>query len=1260
MSFFSSIQEYVSNSVAGLSLSPKRFSLSRTDTAENVPPATPSSVGGSLRSGSGDSNTPGFPKVLPAPGASAMVQNRRRTLECLVPAPPIRRPGSFRQRTPKTTPERPSHSFCSRRLSWPDIDHQVQSGVQDIDGSYFESFPALAWKQENQRQSVLKAAEDAIVAVPPHESQVGITPIDYSMPQNEKDKLYVEMLYTIANAVGAPAPGGQFAHYKEDLYLYGQRAFGVPPDRHYRMLHMAGEEKPPIVVLSVVVLEAEGLEAKDANGFSDPYCMLGIQPVAPPSSPQPPTPNRTLSEAAACGPGDIQGNHEKLRKHHSFKLSFKRKDGRVREHRDSIGGALPAKFIRATSVKPHTLNPRWNEKFRFDIDDINSDSLHLDIWDHDDESSVLEAVSKLNEVRGVRGLGRFFKQVCQSARQSSAQDDFLGCVTIPLQDIPSTGLESWFKLEARSQRSSVQGRIRLKMWLSTREDRGISEEDNWTELMQHESLYATFIDYELRNWSKETWTWNGDLPGPALTILHQHAVQGDLTDLQAAIAHFVAASRVYLKNPLDPHWMLQLLTDIEHAWSSATLTREEEMWLAESFTAMLERWLHQLRHHRQLFPALHTPCLTRLEYVLRCLAYLSNMKAFWKCCPFNKEIRGEIVMTLRKGTPEWVTYLKNSILNFNHDYDNFFVQFCSEIYVHLQQALSHYHPIFEGTNGIPYFSVVFKQLDKLVADEIIAFLNTQEHPDSRLIFSVYLEVKDLATFNQNLPSGGDHKLLLPKCHEWFEPHVSCWLSICKGKCLQRVRTAVELQKPCDGDRLVKHSSSAVDIVAMFCQLRDFWRLLQWPKVHSVPLLSQLLDCICSAALLYADITYQALMETGYFDRLGPFKISDDMCMAANNLEYIYKFISLLENYFDFVTLESIASESQCATLTSQLDSTLSQLQARVMDILQRVGPQMQDTLRKTMFHVAWSPDTLPTNQAVDPLFDYLHSNLQTLNVALLPQNFQRILYEVWEYTLAELNYQMDGGTNSEELPAMFHERLHSALELMVEFFHADGQGLVMEMLQSEMYWHIEQRLQYHRTDTESLIEIFYNQRLQEQLNTTLSPYGSLAVRAYFNHDSLCVEVLHAREIIPLDPNGFSDPFVIIELLPHRVFPHCTEQQTNVHKRTLHPIFDECFEFSVSLEQCRAPGAMIAFTVMDHDVLTANDFAGEAFLGLGSIPGVADTGLGVDNFHGLKPVELVLMQQHQKNQPILQILESRTIDRLALDFVRKQRQRFATK
>lgn len=41
--------------------------------------------------------------------------------------------------------------------------------------------------------------------------------------------------------------------------------------------------------------------------------------------------------------------------------------------------------------------------------------------------------------------------------------------------------------------------------------------------------------------------------------------------------------------------------------------------------------------------------------------------------------------------------------------------------------------------------------------------------------------------------------------------------------------------------------------------------------------------------------------------------------------------------------------------------------------------------------------------------------------------------------------------------------------------------------------------------------------------------------------------------------GFSDPFVIVELLPRNVFSHCAEQVTNVQKKTLNPFFDECFE-----------------------------------------------------------------------------------------------------
>ena len=73
--------------------------------------------------------------------------------------------------------------------------------------------------------------------------------------------------------------------------------------------------------------------------------------------------------------------------------------------------------------------------------------------------------------------------------------------------------------------------------------------------------------------------------------------------------------------------------------------------------------------------------------------------------------------------------------------------------------------------------------------------------------------------------------------------------------------------------------------------------------------------------------------------------------------------------------------------------------------------------------------------------------------------------------------------------------------------------------------------------------------------------------------------------------------MIIELIPKNVFPKTSKQQTAVQRATLNPTFDETFEFNISREQCREAGAMISFTLMDWDVLTADDFGGEAFIAL---------------------------------------------------------------
>lgn len=81
-------------------------------------------------------------------------------------------------------------------------------------------------------------------------------------------------------------------------------------------------------------------------------------------------------------------------------------------------------------------------------------------------------------------------------------------------------------------------------------------------MRQHERLFGVLLAHEVETANSLaaseaegescTAAWESELCGAAQTLLHQHAVQSDMSTLQAAIARFAAACRLNSDAPLDP------------------------------------------------------------------------------------------------------------------------------------------------------------------------------------------------------------------------------------------------------------------------------------------------------------------------------------------------------------------------------------------------------------------------------------------------------------------------------------------------------------------------------------------------------------------------------------------------------------------------------------------------------------------------------------------------------------------------------------
>ncbi|XP_030317630.1 protein unc-13 homolog D isoform X1 [Calypte anna] len=1036
--------------------------------------------------------------------------------------------------------------------------------------------------------------------------------LSHRFSKQELSLLYEEVLYTIQHRLGKP----EHHHVadSQELYAYVQKAFGMDEKEHSVIMQRVKDMESPIFCLKVTVKEAKGILGKDVSGFSDPYCLLGI----------------------------VARSQEPAHLNHKRRMKAVVKD------------LIPEDQIHRTQVISQTLSPVWDETFFLEFEDTETASFHLDMWDSDAVESVRH---KLGELTDLHGLKRIFKE----ARKDKGKDDFLGNVVLRLKDLHCWN-DHWYQLEPRTETYPNRGQCHLQ-FLLTHKKRATTCSRTQPSYTVHRHLLQQLVSYEILQHQAGNLSWDGELSKAASTVLYLHATQKDLSDFHQVMAQWLAYSKLYQSLEFNSSCLLHQITSIEYQWVQERLRSEQKAELAESFQSLLTYGVSLIRRYRIIFPLSVPRSTERLQSLLRVMVQMCKMKAFHELCTLSPDLPQMVSAALKSGTKEWFHMKKQHLqpmVKSVEENGKALSRLLLEVIGDLQQCQKIWNKFFINTLKLNLFSIAYLELERLIAEHVQEQLqevdSSMSKPTAESLFQLYMNLQELYRMKDFVPER-DGPLALSNFHQWFKEAVPQWLQKAYTIALERAQRAVQMDQLTPFGEHNKHSTSTVDLSTCYAQIVKTWQQLKWPDPEEAfMIMVKLVEDMCKISLMYCRLIKERAEALSLREQ-SEGGAANRLCIVVNNIKQLRLLILKLPSQLDWAQLEqrtgTIIDQQQIQhTLHTQLDSAVSCLDHEIRDVVQALATKLEKGIARHIQELSSSNDTREPEDSIVPLMKFVESELQYLNEHLVQENFKSILALLWHHTLDVLS-----AAAGQQVPSAQHyKKLHCALKSLKDSFYAEGCGLPLETLQTAAFLSLETHLSLCSATSRKLIQKYFSNRIQQQLDSNSEKYGAVTIKALYcpSEQKLRVEVLNAVNLIPLDSNGSSDPFVQLTLEPRHEFPEVVARTTQCKKNELHPLFDETFDFLIPPEKCRQEGACLLLTVFDYDTLGANDLEGEAFLPLCHLPGL-DAEKDQADMRQVPQTRLPLTHPKPTDE-ILRLLESRKGDREAQTFAKLRKQR----
>ncbi|XP_037945402.1 protein unc-13 homolog 4B isoform X2 [Teleopsis dalmanni] len=1020
------------------------------------------------------------------------------------------------------------------------------------------------------------------------------------------DDLYEEILYEITNNVGCESE----SVCTETLLEFAQQVFRIPDEKHEEILTASKNKEPPKIRLNIEIIKAENLIPKDSNGLSDPFVTLFLES------------NST--------------------------------------HRYN------------SSVKPDTLNPIWEEHFSLPItENPREEKLIVEVWDFDAAESVKEKVNKIFEVKGVRGLRKLVKEIALTASTGRHDNELIGRTTITLKSVPISGSTVWFNLE-KGSKAKNRGSILISLSLS-------AEKNKYVAIQEHRHLLKLLFIHELESLKTTKFCWDGKFNPNSELIRTQHSVQSGLSNFECSLSQWVVYTSFYKEHPISFKVLNELLEVITPFLICLQRNSEEVKQFRGGLKQILPSCFSVLR---KLRTRNDQQAITTLVEVLN---LISQIKEFvlpidtslfpqneYTWIPENTDIEEYDIndiatFAINSGTNDWLEYIvEGSKPKSDDECDEsillYLIKLIQMIRSDLQKAMEYFDKHFYHKLHINYSTVLFKFYDKKLTEiiepiivKISANMERLNVPDDRFeylpnidnvnmgttLFELYIVLKRFLTLGKSLLP--NEQLDIENFYTWFIPGVTHWLDISILKALNRIDKAIELDRLKAVDETVKYSSSAVDTLAIFYQIKIFWQQLDWPDVEGAyTFVAKIVDDICRCCVFYAQ-RMSKRVEYLTKDNTELFIVSTEWCFAINNIDYICQSLpafilelganKVIEQLGEIRT--HLESERCKATIQNVIDNALDTERNQIQELIAVVARKMAPSIKR--FLAEGSEVLYKDSNSMEKLMNYMENSLSTLYNILNEVNFGRMLDCIWA-ELSIIMYDLIQSNLDKRRPPAFFQNLKHTLQVMVKCFKMEN----FETSDVEVLIEIEKLLNLHGFETAELIHQYYLERMEYQKEIKNSKFGQLAIKAYFTENSLKLNILNGRSLVPMDSNGSCDSFVKVHFLPTNKFIGVSALKTAVKSKSCFPLYDEHFSINLTEEQQNNQDSLILFSIKDKDLFgMTNQYIGECYITFADIVTSEQ-----------EQIHMELSRPELTKSDVVRALEFRQGDKQAKDFLKK--------